>query len=176
MLTKTAEELMIPLHKYPNIPKWFTIRQAIQLIQDYEIEINGKKSLPRAVLVTDEDYKIVGMIRRRDILRGLEPRGFFGRRVHHPKYYFDIEPDLNLVEAAFDHLANRCLKQADEPVANYMVPIEHTVNYSDHILKIIYLIDLTNSSLLPVVKGDEVIGIVRTVEVLDEIAKMLNIE
>ena len=29
MLTKTAEEIMIPLYKYPNIPKWFTIRQAI---------------------------------------------------------------------------------------------------------------------------------------------------
>lgn len=87
-----------------------------------------KKSLARAVLATDENYKIVGMIRRRDIPRELEPREFFGRRVHHPKYYFGIEPDLNFVEAAFDHLFHRCWKQADEPVANYMVLIEHTTH------------------------------------------------
>lgn len=176
MLTKTAEEIMIPLYKYPNIPKWFTIRQAIQLIQHFTIKVNGKESLPRSVLVTDEDNQVVGMIRRRDILRGLEPHGFFGRHAHHPKIFVEIEPDLNLIEAAFDHFCNRCLKQADEPIEKYMIPIEHTINYNDHLMKIIYMIDITGMSLLPVVKDNEVIGVVRTVEVLGEIAKMLDIE
>ncbi|MEJ5287140.1 MAG: hypothetical protein CH6_1215 [Candidatus Kapaibacterium sp.] len=176
MKFKTAEEIMIPLYKYPNIPKWFTIRQAIQLIQHFTINVNGKESLPRSVFVTDEGNQVVGMIRRRDILRGLEPHGFFGRKAHHPKLYVEIEPDLNLIEVAYDHLCNRCLKQADEPVEKYMTPIEHTLNYDDHLLKIIYMIDITGLSHLPVVKNNEVIGVVRTVEVLGEIAKMLEIE
>lgn len=176
MLTKTAEDIMIPLYKYPNIPKWFTIRQAIQLIQHFSINVNGKESLPRSVLVTDEQNQVVGMIRRRDILRGLEPLGFFGRHAHHPKLYVEIEPDLNLVEAAFDHFCARCIKQADEPIEKYMVPIKHALSYDDHLMKIIYMIDLTGMSHLPVVKDNEVIGVVRTVEVLAEIAKMLEIE
>jgi predicted transcriptional regulator len=57
-----------------------------------------------------------------------------------------------------------------------MIPIEHTLNHDDHLMKIIYMIDLTGLSLLPVVKDSEVIGVVRTVEVLSEIAKMLDIE
>ncbi len=176
MLTKTAEEIMIPLYKYPNIPKWFTIRQAIQLIQHFTINANGKSSLPRSVLVTDEENQVVGMIRRRDILRSLEPRGFFGRHVQHPRMFPDIEPDLNLVEAVFDHFWTKCLKQAEEPIEKYMTPIEHTVNYNDHLMKIIYMIDITGMSLLPVVKDNEIIGVIRTVEVLSEIAKMLDIE
>ncbi|MGB9771996.1 MAG: CBS domain-containing protein [Candidatus Kapaibacteriota bacterium] len=176
MLMKTAEDIMIPLHKYPNIPKWFTIRQAIQMIQHFTINVDGKVSLPRSVLVTDENNQVVGMIRRRDILRGLEPHGFFGRAAHHPKLYVDIEPDLNLVEAVYDHLYNRCIKQADEPVEKYMQPIEHSLNYNDHLMKIIYMIDITGMSHLPVVKDNEVIGVVRTVEVVSEIAKMLDIE
>jgi CBS domain pair. len=176
MLTKTAEEIMIPLYKYPNIPKWFTIRQAIQLIQSFSNKVGERESLPRAVLVTDEGNRVVGMIRRRDILRGLEPHGFFGRHAHHPKIFVEVEPDLNLIEAAFDHFCSRCLKQADEPVEKYMIPIEHTLNHDDHLMKIIYMIDLTGLSLLPVVKNSEVIGVVRTVEVLSEIAKMLDIE
>ncbi len=176
MLTKKAEEIMIPLHQYPNIPKWFTIRQAIQLIQHSEIVSNGRKSLPRAVLVTDEDNKIVGMIRRRDILRSLEPRGFFGRHVHHPELFGAVQINLDLIEAVFDHFCSRCIKQAEEKIEKYMVPIEHTVNHDDHIMKIIYLIDTTGVSMFPVVKNNEVIGVVRTVEVLNQIAKMLDIE
>jgi len=176
MLTKTAEEIMIPLYKYPNIPKWFTIRQAIQLIQNFSIKTGERESLPRAVLVTDEDNQVVGMIRRRDILRSLEPHGFFGRHAHHPKIFAEVEPDLNLVEAAFDHFFNKCLKQADEPIEKYMIPIEHTLNHTDHLMKIIYMIDFTGLSLLPVVKDNEVIGVVRTVEVLSELARMLELE
>ncbi|MFN3306050.1 MAG: HPP family protein [Candidatus Kapaibacteriota bacterium] len=176
MLSKTAEEIMIPLYKYPNIPKWFTIRQAIQLIQHFTINVGGKSTLPRSVLVTDERNQVVGMIRRRDILRSLEPRGFFGRHAHHPKMFPEIKPDLDLVEAAFDHLYTRSLKQAEEPIEKFMTPIEHTVNYNDHLMKIIYMIDLTGMSLLPVVKDDEVVGVIRTIEVLNEIARMLDIE
>lgn len=176
MQTKTAEEIMIPLHKYPQVPKWFTIRQAIQLIQTTKIEYKGHVSMPRAILVTDEEYKIVGMIRRRDILRSLEPKGFFARSVEHPKIYGEITPNLELIEIAFDHFFDRCFRQAEEPIWKYISNIEYTVNYNDHLMKIIYLIDLTGISIFPVVKEGEVIGVIRTFEVLNEIAKMLDIE
>lgn len=175
-MTKTAEDIMIPLHKYPNIPKWFTIRQAIQLIQQTTIEMNGIVSRPRALLVTDENFKIVGMIRRRDILRSLEPKNFFGLGAEHPKIFGDIVPNLDLIEIAFDRFSTQCIKHADEFVWKYMVPIEHFLNHDDHLMKIIYMIDLTGMSMFLVVKDDAIIGVVRTIEVLNEVSKMLQIE
>ena len=70
---KRAGDLMIPLDKYPHLPYWFTLRQAIAEMEKSELEIQGRKSLPRLVLVFDETYKLLGMVRRRDLLRGLEP-------------------------------------------------------------------------------------------------------
>ncbi len=64
---------MIPLDEYPHIPYWFTIRQAMAEMEKTEVGIEDRKSLPRQVLVFNESYELLGMVRRRDILRGLEP-------------------------------------------------------------------------------------------------------
>ena len=74
MATKRAGDVMIPLEKYPHIPHWFTIRQAVAEMKKSVLEIGGQKSLPRSLLVFDEKYHLLGTVRRRDILRGLEPK------------------------------------------------------------------------------------------------------
>ena len=64
---------MIPLEHYPHIPYWFTLRQAMAEMESSQLEFEGRKSLPRGLLVFDERYQLLGMVRRRDILWGLEP-------------------------------------------------------------------------------------------------------
>jgi predicted transcriptional regulator len=171
----TAGSIMIPLDKYPHIPYWFTIRQAIAEIQHSVLEIDGRKSLARAVLVFDEEYKLLGMVRRRDILCGLEPESFFGKKAHHSKQLFDVEFDPNLLEVARNHLYETVAAQADHTVSSIMIPIRHTVEHDDHLVKIIYEMNINKYSMVPVMKNGVVVGVVRTVEVMNEIAKMLGI-
>ncbi|MFP4529430.1 MAG: CBS domain-containing protein [Candidatus Kapaibacterium sp.] len=171
----TADSIMIPLDNYPHIPYWFTIRQAIAEIQHSVLEINGRKSLARAVLVFDEEYKLLGMVRRRDILCGLEPESFFAKHAHHSKQLFNVEFDPNLLEVARDHLSEQVVTQANKSVSEIMVPIGHTVDYSDHLVKIIYEMNINKYSMMPVMKDGVVVGVIRTVEVMNEIAKMLDI-
>ena len=73
MEIRRAGDIMIPLDKYPHIPYWFTMRQALAEMEHTEFDIGGRKSLPRVVLVFDEEYNLLGIVRRRDILRGIEP-------------------------------------------------------------------------------------------------------
>ena len=73
MENKHVADIMIPLDNYPHIPYWFTLRQAIVEMQNFQLEVEGKKSLPRVLLVFDEAYQLLGTARRRDIMRGLEP-------------------------------------------------------------------------------------------------------
>ena len=169
-----AENIMIPLEKYPHIPYWFTLRQAIAEIQHSELEISGKKSLARAVLVFDEEYKLLGMVRRRDIMWGMEPD--LGKKAKISKKLFDVQPDPNLFELSHEAFAKQVAEQAEYPVSSIMIPIEHTVDYNDHLLKIIYEMNHNNYSMVPVMKNDVVIGVVRTVEVISEISKILGIE
>jgi Mg/Co/Ni transporter MgtE len=175
METKTASELMIPLDKYPHIPYWFTVRQAIALIQHSELVIDGKKSLARAVLVFDEEYQLLGMIRRRDIITGIDPKTIFGNSDNMPKGSYAIEIDPNLLEISYEKLVNVLRERAERPVSDVMIPIEHAVEYNDHLIKIIFEMNHHHFSMMPVTKDGAVIGVIRTVEVISELSKILDI-
>jgi len=51
METKRAGDIMIPLDEYPHIPYWFTLRQATSELDKSEVEIGGRKSLPRVIVI-----------------------------------------------------------------------------------------------------------------------------
>jgi predicted transcriptional regulator len=137
------------------------------------IEHDGKKSLPRALLVFDEDYHPLGIVRRRDILRGLEPK-FLRTMSHvHRKQMFEIEVDPDLVELGGGRLEKAVKEQAQHPVSEIMKPIQAAVYYDDLIAKIVYKMVHFDLNLLPVIKDEKVIGVVRSVDVFREIAREL---
>src|SRR5665648_813735 len=63
---------MIPLEDYPHIPYWFTLRQAMAIVREAAIKFEGAFE-PRAVLVFDEKYQLMGILTLRNMIKGLEP-------------------------------------------------------------------------------------------------------
>ena len=166
-----AGAIMIPMDEYPHIPYWFTLRQAMVEMEGSELERNGRKSLPRVILVFNEKYELLGMVRRRDILRGLEPEFLSQKSLSYRRKLFDVKVDPNLSELSFDKVIAGVRERAERPVSDIMIPIEATVDYEDHIVKVIYEMNLHNLSILPVLKDNKVVGVVRTVDIFHEIAK-----
>jgi predicted transcriptional regulator len=74
---------------------------------------------------------------------------------------------------SYDKMLKEIKNQAETPVGEVMVPIKMTVNHDDHIIKVIYDLTVTNVSIVPVMKDDKVVGVVRTMECLDEMAKIV---
>ena len=70
---KKVKDLMIPLEDYPHIPHWFTLRQAMAIVREAAVKCEGAFE-PRAVLVFDDKYQLMGILTIRDIVTGLEPR------------------------------------------------------------------------------------------------------
>lgn len=173
MELKRAGDLMIPLDKYPHIPYWFSIRQAIAEMEKSEIEVAGRKSLPRLVLVFDEAYNLLGMVRRRDILRGLEPSFMSNQPADYRKKLFDVKVDPNLSLFSPDELLKGLRERAERPIREVMLPIEVTVQHEDSLLKVISEMVSRNLSLMPVMRGEKVVGVVRSVDVFHEIALIL---
>jgi len=173
MAFKQAGDLMIPLDEYPHIPYWFTLRQTIAELESSVIEIEGKRSLPRWILIFDEKYQLLGTARRRDILRGLEPDFL----THHPlevrKDMFSVEIDPNISELSYDKLVEGMRKQAERPVSDVMNPIITTVDYEDHLMKVIYELVDHNVSMVPVLKEKKVVGVIRSVDLLREVVRIL---
>jgi len=55
-----------------------------------------------------------------------------------------------------------------------MIPIKATISYNDHLLKAMYEMVEQNTSLLPVLKDDRVVGVMRSVDVLAELAQIVD--
>lgn len=169
---KRVEEIMIPLNKYPHIPYWFTLRQAIAEMEKSELDINGRKSLPRVVLVFDEKYRLMGTVRRRDIMRGLEPE-FLSSPSKQQSKWFNIQVDPNLMELSFDKVVIGIRERAERPVSEVMLPIARTIDAGDHLMKVIYEMVSNDLSLIPVTREGRVIGVIRSVDVFHEIATLI---
>jgi CBS-domain-containing membrane protein len=174
MEIKRAGDIMVPLDEYPHIPYWFTLRQATAELEKSELEMaDGRRSLPRVLLIFDEKYQLMGMARRRDILRGLEPQFLSGRPIEHRKTLFDVKVDPNLSELSYDKLIEGIRRQAERPVSEVMRPIAATVDVQDHLIKVIYELVDRNLSVLPVLQEGKVVGVVRSVDAFREIAAIL---
>lgn len=173
METVRARDMMIPLDDYPHIPYWFTLRQAMAEMENFQLDRDGRLSLPRVVLVFDEAYKLLGLVRRRDIMRGLEPRFLLDEPVHHAKGFLDVHADPDLAELSAGGAAKRIRDQAERPVSDVMLPIRVAVDHDDVLQKIVKVLVENDMSLVPVLRDQQVVGVVRTVEVFHELAKLV---
>jgi predicted transcriptional regulator len=169
-------EIMIPLAKYPHVRDKDTIGRAIRRFLCSQISVGDAKSLPRQILVFDANNKLLGALRRREILRGLEPEFLSYKRMKSKKKLYDLQIDPNLLEMTFDKMVRKLGQAAKRPVSDIMRPIEHFVDCQDHIMKAIYLMVHGDVSFLPVTSGEKVVGVVRSVDLFRTLADYITQE
>ncbi len=79
-------------------------------------------------------------------------------------------PQYRFSDAGEDGIRTR----AGRLVKEFMIPIKATIDHDDHLMKAMCEMVDQNTSLLPVLRDDTVVGVVRSVDVLSEIALMLG--
>ena len=161
---KKVKELMIPLEDYPHIPYWFTLRQAMAIVREATVKFEGQFE-PRAVLVFDEKYQLMGILTLRDIIVGLEPKFLQETGL--------IKMDPSLTVLLGDFCGPKMTEQSQRPVSEVMSPIKATVNAAEVITKPLYLMIKENLGLLPVMQGGKVAGMLRLSDLFGEISKMV---
>jgi CBS domain-containing protein len=161
---KKVKDLMIPLEDYPHIPYWFTLRQAMAIVREAAIKFEGSFE-PRAVLVFDEKYQLLGILTLRDIIKGLEPNFL--------KETSLVKMDPSLTVLMGDLLGPQMKENSQRPVSEVMSPIQVTVDGDAPIAKALYLMIKENVGLMPVIQDSKVTGMVRLSELFGEIAKVV---
>jgi len=161
---KKVKELMIPLEDYPHIPYWFTLRQAMAIVREAAIKFEGSFE-PRAVLVFDEKYQLLGLLTMRDIIKGLEPR--FLKETELIK----TDPSLTVL---FGELFGPNLEvQSQKPVSEVMSPIKVVADAQDNFVKALYLMIKADVGLMPVTESGKVIGILRLSDLFNEVSRIV---
>ena len=64
-------------------------------------------------------------------------------------------------------------EQAERPVSEVMLPIQATIDYEEDVFRVISKMVENNVSMLPVLKDNMVVGVVRSVEVFHEVAQLI---
>jgi predicted transcriptional regulator len=168
-----VSEIMIPLSDYPKVSDHFTLRRAIKILRAArELQDAGRKSVPRALLVLDPEDKLVGIVRRRDIMRGLVPKYLAGEQPHYQKELFGVAVDPNLAELSINSVIAGMRERANRPVSEVMRPLRMSINHDDHIIKAVNEMVTTNRAILPVVRRGRVVGVLRSLDVFRELARL----
>jgi len=166
---KRIKDIMTGIFEYPHIPYWFTISQAIKIIKVSFVSPK-KYPDPLAVLVFDEKYNLMGTLTIKDILNGLEPRFL------KPSTTAQVpEENQTTLSHMWDDLFDQNSKLlADKPVSEIIVPAKLFVGPDDPIAKAAYLMLDYNLILMPVLENKrKLIGLVRMIEVFDEISNSI---
>lgn len=174
MRIKQVREIMVPLETYPHIPYWFTLRQAIAEMEPSVFDSNAKKSPSRmSLLVFDEKYQLLGMVRRRDLMRGLDPEALQGAALDFRKKLSHPEKDSSSQKPFFDRLMKTIQERAETLVSDAMLPVKATVDQEDSIISVVYEMVEKDLSFVSVLQNKEVVGIVCIEDVFHEVARLV---
>jgi CBS domain-containing protein len=161
---KKVKDLMIPLEDYPHIPYWFTLRQAMAIVREAAVKFEGSFE-PRAVLVFDEKYQLLGILTLRDIIRGLEPKFLQETKL--------IKGDPGLAVLMGNLFGPNIQQQSQRPVSEVMSPIQVTVNAGDSLPKALFLMIKKNVGLAPVLEEGKVAGMLRLSDLFGEVSRLV---
>lgn len=168
---RKVKELMVKITEYPHIPYWLSVRDAISMIHSAYNEKTGT-GLPSMVLVFDEKYQLQGILTLKNLLMGVEPR--FLRKDEKSPYqglaHADYASLSALVEGTF---SENCKEEAKKPVNEVMTPIRATVDVSDSVAKAAFIMLQSDVTLVPVMDGDKVAGVLRMSDVFNELTKVV---
>lgn len=164
-LSKTIRDICVPLSEYPNLRATSTLRDAFTVLQAGFA--TGKRF--RHVLVLNDKDQLVGILGIRDILRGLFPDYLrTGEHSHHEGATPDF-PALTLIWA--ETCEAQCPTAAEHPVKDFMGEVPTRIGIDDPITKAAYLMVIHDTSMLPVVEGKQLAGVVRMIDVFNEASK-----
>lgn len=171
-----ARDVMVPLDKYPSVLAETTLAEAAVKLSEWHIDFHGSLSMPRYALVLNKSADLEGIVRRRDILRGLAPSFLIADQSDHPEKMFEMEVDPNLAELLSDRAPEKLKNKAKTLVSEVLRPIEATVNIDDPLIMIIQEMVRRDEAIIPVLENEHVVGVVRTIEVLEAVAQMIHTE
>jgi len=167
----TVRDVMIPLSEHPHVPYWLTIRQAMVVLREIALEQERGRYYEPTLLVFDQEYNLLGVVRRRHLLAAVEPR------LTDPTA-FDVKgvPGERACLHGSGETTAHCLAEATGYRAGYnlqvsevMTPIRAVAGPEDCIVKAFHTMVRVDVAMLPVMDGDQVLGVVRWTDLFNEI-------
>lgn len=170
MREKTVSEVMIPLESYAFVNPNDSIGKAVEVLLTSYRE-SGSHS--RTVLVVDGN-KLVGLLTMRSLLEALDPALGY-ERYFEESFWIEAVPPALEAFALTERFTDQCRKNCCQKVKDIMRSGDLiTVDKNANLVKAIHLLVKNGINSLPVMDGEQVVGIIRTVEIVEEIHTLIT--
>jgi CBS domain-containing protein len=164
-LSTTIRDIYHPLAEYPHIRDTAILQDAFAVL--HGAYSTGKRF--RHLLVLDAHDQLVGVLGIRDLLRGVFPDYL---RTGEHSHFAGAQPDVPALTLIWQETcATQCKEAAKKPIKGFMGAVPDTVKLNDPITLAAYLMVIHNTSILPVVDDNRVVGVVRVIDVFNEASK-----
>ncbi len=168
-ISSTVGDHAIPLADYPHVHDNASVREVYSTLKR---KYDSAEQF-RSVLVLDTSGHLVGMLGLRDLLHALLPDYLHQNAAHFEGGSDDI---TSLALLWQEDCAEQCRKAAALGVRTSITPIRVTVAASDPLTKAVFLFATLGINILPVTEAGRVTGVLRLVDVLDEVSSVVLTE
>jgi CBS domain-containing protein len=172
-----ASDVMLTLEQYPNCQGNCNIREAIVALSASAIKLeDGHFILPRYLLIRNADDELVGVVGRRELLKGLVPHL---REDHETAAYiqqlvpFSGGTPSEIFIRWTSLFSKAALDASKESVRTVMVPIRGTVQADDSLSTVITTMLYHGIDLVAVLDGTKVAGVVLMTNIFDIVAQFV---
>jgi cytidylate kinase/CBS domain-containing protein len=173
----TARDVMLPPEQYPHCRTNCTIREATVAVSASAVKLeDGHIMLPRYVLVLDDNDQLVGVVSRRELLKGLVPHLLEDRETAaHIKELvpFGGQTPSEVFIRWTSLFSRAAIEASKESIRSVMVPIRGTVQVDDSLSTVISTMLHYGVDLVPVLDGTKVAGVVLMTNIFDIVAQFV---
>jgi CBS domain-containing protein len=161
-LNGTARELMVPLVNYPHVRSDATLRDVFAKM----MATSGASELFRNILVLDEKDRLIGMLGLKDLLSALLPD-----YLKASSHFQGAEEDLSSLAALWQDDACEACHTAHKIIAgDHVTEAPTPIKAEDPLTKALFLFATLGANILPVTDGKQLVGVLRLVDLLDEVS------
>ncbi len=181
MKSKFVKDLMVPLSEYATISQEATLYEAIMALEKVQQESGQTRYPHRAILILDKKNQVVGKVSLVDVLRALEPKySQMGNGKSVSRFGFSAQFLKSLQEQykLFSKpIEDICQKASQRKVKDFMsTPTEGEYIEEDESLDAaIHTLVMGNHQSLLVTKNKEIVGILKTTDVYQEICDIIKV-
>ena len=178
MDSRRVKDLMVSLDQYPVVPEGATLHEAVLALEQAQKNLPSGRQPYRAVLVVDDQKRIVGKIGQLALLTALEPR-------------YSVIGDLEALSVAgvsdefvssmMEHyrffqedLSDLCSRSSRLQVKEVMRPVKQCIDENATLSEAIHKIVMWQTLSILVTRGTEVVGLLRLSDLFDAIATELK--
>ncbi len=171
MKTYTVKDLMVPLSEYATVPVGSTLFEAVLALEKAQEEFDHTKYRHRAVLIMDQQNRVIGKLSHMDALRALEPQQDCSNGIQDlvrfgfsPEFVSDLRMRERLKAAPLSDLCKQTLALKVEDFMRATGEAE----FIDHDASLdiaIHRLVLGNHLSLLVTRSGDTIGILRVADV-----------